>query len=90
MLLLSSLSQASKFSQTQGGGQDFPGGLVVKSLLANAGDTDLIPGLGRSPWIREWQPTPEFLPGEFNGQKSLVSYTPWGHKESDTTERLSL
>ena len=47
VLLLSSLSQASKFSQTQGGGQDFPGGLVVKSLLANAGDTDLIPGLGR-------------------------------------------
>ena len=50
----------------------------------------MIPGLGRSPWIREWQPTPEFLPGEFNGQKSLVSYTPWGHKGSDTTEQLTL
>ena len=48
VLLMSSLSQASKFSQTQEGGQDFPGGLVVKSLLVNTGDKDLIPGLGRS------------------------------------------
>ena len=37
------------------------------------------------PWRREWQPTPVFLPGEFHGQRSLVGYTPWGHKESDTT-----
>ena len=48
VLLMSSLSQASKFSPTQEGGQDFPGGLVVKSLLANTGDMDLMPGLGRS------------------------------------------
>ena len=33
--------------------------------------------------------TPVFLPGEFHGQRSLVDYRPWGHKESDTTERLS-
>ena len=45
---MSSLSQASKFSPTQEGGQDFAGGLVVKSLLANTGDMDLMPGLGRS------------------------------------------
>ena len=31
-----------------------------------------------------------FLPGEFNGQRSLAGYNPWGHKESDTTERLTL
>ena len=35
---------------------------------------------------RAWQPTPVFLPGESHGQKSLASYSPWGHKESDTTE----
>ena len=32
------------------------------------------------------QPTPVFLPGESQGQRSLVGYSPWGHKESDTTE----
>ena len=34
------------------------------------------------------QPTPGFLPGEFHRQSSLVGYSPWGHKESDTTEWL--
>ena len=34
-------------------------------------------------------PTPIFLPGEFHGQRSLVGYSPWSHKESDTTERLT-
>ena len=36
-------------------------------------------------WRRKWQPTPEFLPGEFQGQGSLVAAL-WGHTESDTTE----
>ena len=35
----------------------FPGGSVVKNLSANAGDTDLIPGLGKIPWRRKWQHT---------------------------------
>ena len=34
--------------------------------------------------------TPVFLPGESHGQRSLVGYSPWGHKESDLTERLTL
>ena len=38
------------------------------------------------PWRRKWQPTPVFLPGESHGQKSLEGYSPWGSKESDTTE----
>ena len=38
------------------------------------------------PLRRAWQPTPVFLPGESHGQRSLASYKPWGHKESDTTE----
>ena len=45
--------------------------------------------LEKIPWRRAWQPTPIFLPGECHGQRSLVSYTPWGHKESDTTEWLT-
>ena len=51
-------------------------------------------------WRRKWQPTPVFLPGESQGRRpvllpaeshgwrSLVGYSPWGRKESDTTERL--
>ena len=36
---------------------------------------------------RQWRPTPVLLPGKSHGWKSLVGYSPWGHKESDTTER---
>ena len=42
------------------------------------------------PWRKKWQPTPVFLPGESHGQRSLGGYSPWPHKESDTTEWLSL
>jgi len=38
------------------------------------------------PWKREWQPTSVFLLGESHGQRSLVGYSPWGHKELDMTE----
>ena len=37
---------------------------------------------------RKWQPTPVFLPGKSHGQRSLAGYSPWGLKESDTTELL--
>ena len=40
------------------------------------------------PWRRKWQPTPVFLPGKSHGQRSLVGYSPWGCKESYTTEQL--
>ena len=39
---------------------------------------------------RQWHPTPVLLPGKSHGRRSLVSYSPWGHKELDTTERLIL
>ena len=39
-------------------------------------------------WRRKWQSTPVFLPVKFHGWRSLVGYSPWGRKESDTTERL--
>ena len=38
------------------------------------------------PWRRKWQSTPEFLPRKSHGQRSLAGYSPWGHKESDTTD----
>ena len=39
-------------------------------------------------WRRKWQPTLVLLPGKFHGWRSLVGYSPWGRKESDTTEWL--
>ena len=66
-----------------------PSVTVVNNLPANAQearDVGLIPGSGRFPWRRKWQPTPVFLPGKFHGQRSLVGYNPRGHKEPDTTE----
>ena len=59
---------------------------MVKNLPANAGDTG---GVGSIPWRRKWQPTPVFLPGKSHGQRSVVGYSPWGHKESDPTEQLT-
>ena len=41
-------------------------------------------------WRRKWQPTPVFLLGESHGRRSLVGYSPWSRKESDTTEQTSL
>ena len=47
------------------------------------------PWVGKIPWRRERLPTPVFLPGESEAQKSLVGYNPRAHKELDTTERLT-
>ena len=68
----------------------FPGSSDGKKSPYNAGDPGSIPGLGRSPWRREWLPSPVFLPGESHGQRSLAGCSPWGHKESDTTKGLTL
>ena len=67
---------------------DFLGGSDGKELACNSGDSCSLPGLWKtfpSPG-REGHPTLVFLPGEFQGQRSLVGYSPWGHEESDTTE----
>ena len=53
----------------------FPGGSAVKNLPAHAGDVGLIPGSGKIPWRKKWQPTPVFLPGKFHGQRSLTGYS---------------
>ena len=44
------------------------------------------PWVGKIPWSRKQQPTTILLPGESHGQRSLLNYSPWGLKESDTTE----
>ena len=38
------------------------------------------PWVRKIPWRRKWQPTPVFLPGKSHGEKSLVGYSPCGHK----------
>ena len=38
------------------------------------------PWVWKIPWSRKWHPTPVFLPGKSHGQRSLVGYSPWGHK----------
>ena len=60
---------------------------MVKNLPATAGDirdVSSIPGLGRHPG--GGLPTLVFLPRQSHRQKSLMGYSPWGHKELDMTE----
>ena len=49
--------------------------LVVKNPPANVRPN---PWVGKIPWRRGWVPTPVFLPGEFQGQRGLAGYSPWG------------
>ena len=48
------------------------------------------PWVLKIPWKRKWQPTPVLLPGKFHKQRSLVSYSPWGCKESDPTGHTNI
>ena len=48
------------------------------------------PWVGKIPQRRPWQPTPVFLPGKFHRQRRLTGYSPWGHKELEMTEQLTL
>ena len=43
----------------------------------------------RIPWRKQWQPIPVFLHGKSHGQRCLVGYNPWGHKESDMTKQVT-
>ena len=61
---------------------------MAKNLPAMQ-ETQVNPWVRMIPWRREWQTTPVFLPREFHGQRSLVSYSPQGHKELDI-EQLTL
>ena len=69
----------------------FPGGTSVKEPTCQCRRHKKLgfnPWVWKIPWKREWLPTPVFLPGGYHGQRSLMGYSPLGHKELDTTERL--
>ena len=68
--------------------KSFPGGSDGKESACSVGDPGSIPGSGRSLGEGHGNPLPVFLPREFHGQRSLVGYSPWSCKESDTTEQL--
>ena len=70
---------------THGYSRGFPDGSPGKEFTCNAGDLGSIPELGRSPWRTQQPENLVFWPGEFYGL-----YRPWGRKEVDITERLSL
>ena len=57
----------------------FPGGSVVESVCQHR-RLGFDPCVRKNPWRRKWQPT-----GKSYGQKSLVGYSPWGHKELNRT-----
>ena len=86
--VVKSRTQLSDWTELNWGGRlGFPGDSDGKESSCNTGELSLIPGSGRSPGAGN-APTPVLLPGDFHGQRSLVGYSPWGHKESDTTEQL--
>ena len=66
-----------------------PRGSDGKESTCNTGDLGMIPGLGRSPGGRQGKPLQYSCLVNPHGQRSLVGYSPWGHKESDMTEWLS-
>ena len=70
--------------------RSFPGGSDGKASVYNVGDPGLIPGSGRSAGEGNGNPFQYYCLDKSHGQKNLVGYSPWGCKESDTTERLHL
>ena len=95
-LLGSIPGQGTKILQAAQGGQNqkkrangFPGGASGKEPACQC-RRHRRPGFDawvrKIPWRRVWQPTPVFLPGESQGHRSLVGYSPQGCKESDMTE----
>ena len=65
---------------------DFPGVSDSKESACNAGGLGLIPGFGRSPGGGHGYSLQCSCLEKPQGQRSLVGYSPWGRKESDTTD----
>ena len=74
------------FSNDTSDNLGFPGGSDGKESTFNTGDLGLIPELGRSPGGGHGNPLQYSCLENSHGQRSLVGYSPWGHKESDMTE----
>ena len=68
----------------------FPRSSVSKESVCNAGDLGSIPGLGRPPGGEHGNPLQYSGLENPHGQRSLVGYSSWGHKELDMTEQLSI
>ena len=68
----------------------FPGDSDSKESTSNVGDLGSITGLGSSPGGRHGKPLQYSCLENPHGQRSLAGYSPWGRKESDTTEQLSI
>ena len=68
----------------------FPGGSDGNQISLQCGRAGFHPWAGKTLQRREWLPTSIFLPTEFHGQRSPAGYIPWGRKESDISERLTL
>ena len=67
----------------------FPCGSESKESACQCRTPGFDPWIRKIPWRREWLPTLVFLAGESHEQKSWAGYRSWGHKELDTTKRLS-
>ena len=61
---------------------------LMAPMVKQCGRPRFVSWVGKVPWKRKWQSTPALLPGKSHGWRSLIGYSPWGRKESDTTERL--
>ena len=66
-----------------------PGWYCGKESTCHCRGCGFDPWIGKIPWRRKWQPTPDSFLEKSHGQRSLASYSPWGHKESDMTEQLN-
>ena len=66
----------------------FPASAENKESARNAGDPSSIPGSGRSPGEENDNPLQYSCLEDPHGRRSLADYSPWGRKESDTTEPL--
>ena len=67
----------------------FPSGSAGKELACQCRRykrSQFYPWVGKVPWRRKGQPAPVLMPGKYHGQRSLVNYSPWCHKDSDMTE----
>ena len=71
-------------------GQLLPQSLVAWTVkrLPTMRDTRVQSLVGKIPWRKKWQNTPVCMPGKSDGPRSLVGYSPWGCKETVTTEQL--
>ena len=75
--------------------EGFAGGSVGEESTCNAGHClwcrrqRFSHWIGKVPWRSKWQPSAVFLPGEFNGQRSLMGYSPRGRREADTSYQLN-